>query len=44
MRKDNLFSTLLLGIICALFLYGLMALLIMRFQAGNIYPPYSSDA
>jgi hypothetical protein len=42
MRKDNLFSTLLLVVVVALFLFGVFALLRMRFQAGNIYPPYSS--
>ena len=42
MRKDRLFSALFLFAIAALFFYGVIELLIARFEAGDVYPPYSS--
>lgn len=42
MYRDKLFFTIFMVIITALFLYGVITLLIMRFQVGDVYPPYSS--
>jgi hypothetical protein len=42
MGKNRFFSTLLLFLFAALFFYGVVTLLIMRFQTGDAYPPYSS--
>jgi len=42
MRKNRLLFTLLLLAAAALFFYGVIELLVMRFQAGDAYPPYSS--
>jgi hypothetical protein len=42
MRKGRSFSLLFLVAISAIFLYGIIELLIARFEAGNVFPPYSS--
>lgn len=42
MRKDNLFVYIVGFLILAIFLYGVVSLLILRYEAGDIYPPYSS--
>lgn len=42
MRRGKLFFTLCIVIVTTLFLYGVITLLLMRFQAGDVYPPYSS--
>jgi hypothetical protein len=42
MRKGNPLSILFMVGIIFLFIYGVIALLIMRFEAGDVYPPYSS--
>lgn len=42
MHKDKFSFTIFMVIITTLFLYGMITLLIMRFQAGDVYPPYSS--
>ena len=42
MRKDRLFSVLFLLAIAALFFYGVIELMNTRFEAGDVYPPYSS--
>jgi hypothetical protein len=42
MRKGKLLSALFLSATAALFLYGVIELLIARFEAGDVYPPYSS--
>jgi hypothetical protein len=42
MHRDKLFFTIFVVIITALFFYGVITLFIMRFQAGDVYPPYSS--
>jgi hypothetical protein len=42
MRKGKLFSVLFLLTVAAFFFYGMTKLLILRFQKGDAYPPYSS--
>ena len=42
MRKGKLFTALFLLIVTALFVYGVIDLLILRFEKGDVYPPYSS--
>lgn len=42
MHKTKLFPALFLLIVTALFLYGVTHLLILRFEKGDVYPPYSS--
>ena len=42
MRKNRLFSALFLFAIAVLFFYGVVELLIARFETGDVYPPYSS--
>jgi len=42
MHKGKLFPTLFLLLATALFLYGVTYLLILRFEKGDVYPPYSS--
>jgi hypothetical protein len=42
MHKGKLFPALFLLIVTALFLYGVTHLLILRFEKGDVYPPYSS--
>lgn len=42
MRKGKPFSALFMVGIIIFFIYGVVALLIMRFEAGDVYPPYSS--
>jgi hypothetical protein len=42
MHRGKLSSALFLLIVTALFLYGVTHLLILRFEKGDAYPPYSS--
>jgi hypothetical protein len=42
MRRGKLFFTFCIVITITLFLYGVITLLMMRFQVGDVYPPYSS--
>ena len=42
MHKGKLLSLLSLLMVAALFSYGTTKLLILRFQKGDVYPPYSS--
>jgi hypothetical protein len=42
MRRNRLLSVLFLFAISAFFFYGVIELLIARFEAGDVYPPYSS--
>jgi hypothetical protein len=42
MQKGRLFPALFLLIVAALFVYGVTHLLILRFEKGDVYPPYSS--
>jgi hypothetical protein len=42
MHKGKLLSLLTLLMVAALFFYGTTKLLILRFQKGDVYPPYSS--
>jgi len=42
MHKSKLFSTLFLLMVVGLFVYGVIYLLILRFEKGDVYPPYSS--
>ena len=42
MRKGRLFPALFLLIVAALFVYGMVEILILRFEKGDVYPPYSS--
>ena len=42
MRNGKLVFTLCMVIVTTLFLYGVITLLLMRFQTGDVYPPYSS--
>jgi hypothetical protein len=42
MHKGKLLSLLSLLMVAALFFYGMTKLLILRFQKGDVYPPYSS--
>jgi hypothetical protein len=42
MRKGKLLSLLSLLAVAVLFFYGMTKLLILRFQKGDVYPPYSS--
>jgi hypothetical protein len=42
MHKGKLFPALFLLIVTTLFLYGVTHLLILRFEKGDVYPPYSS--
>ncbi len=42
MHKGKFFPALFLLMVTALFLYGVTHLLILRFEKGDIYPPYSS--
>jgi hypothetical protein len=42
MHKGKLFPALFLLIFIALFVYGVTHLLILRFDKGDVYPPYSS--
>jgi hypothetical protein len=42
MHKGKLFSVLFLLIVAVFFFYGITRLLILRFQKGDVYPPYSS--
>jgi hypothetical protein len=42
MRRDNLFTAFFLLMVIALFVYGVTELLLLRFQKGDVYPPYSS--
>jgi hypothetical protein len=42
MHKGKLLSLLSLLMVAALFFYGTTKLLILRFQKGDVYPPYSS--
>jgi hypothetical protein len=42
MRRSSLFSTLFLLIVAMIFVSGVIELLILRFQKGDAYPPYSS--
>jgi hypothetical protein len=42
MPKGKRFSVLLLLIVAGFFFYGMTKLLTLRFQKGDVYPPYSS--
>jgi hypothetical protein len=42
MHRAKLFGALFLFIVAALFVYGVTRLLILRFEKGDVYPPYSS--
>jgi hypothetical protein len=42
MLRGKLLSLLLLFVVVGLFFYGTTKLLILRFQKGDVYPPYSS--
>lgn len=42
MHKGKLFPALFLLMVTALFIYGVTHLLILRFEKGDVYPPYSS--
>lgn len=42
MHKDKLFPILFLSMVTGLFVYGVTYLLILRFEKGDVYPPYSS--
>jgi hypothetical protein len=42
MHRAKLFRAFLLLILTALFVYGATHLLILRFEKGDVYPPYSS--
>jgi hypothetical protein len=42
MHKGKLFPALSLLVVTALFVYGVTKLLVLRFQKGDVYPPYSS--
>lgn len=42
MHRVNYFRALLLLMVIALFVYGAIHLLILRFEKGDVYPPYSS--
>lgn len=42
MHRHKLFRVLFLLIVTALFLYGVTHLIILRFEKGDAYPPYSS--
>ena len=42
MHKGKLFAVLFLLMVTGLFLYGVTHLLILRFEKGDAYPPYSS--
>jgi len=42
MHKGRLFPALFLLMVIGLFVYGVTELLILRFQKGDVYPPYSS--
>jgi hypothetical protein len=42
MRKGSPFPTLFLLIVALIFVSGVIELLILRFQKGDTYPPYSS--
>jgi hypothetical protein len=42
MRKGRLSRTLFLVIVSGLFVWGVTELLALRFQRGDVYPPYSS--
>jgi hypothetical protein len=42
MHKGKLFPAVFMLIVAALFLYGVTHLLILRFEKGDVYPPYSS--
>ncbi len=42
MRRGSLFSTLFLLISALIFVSGVIELLTLRFQKGEVYPPYSS--
>jgi hypothetical protein len=42
MRRSKLIGALFLLIVAALFVYGVTHLLILRFEKGDVYPPYSS--
>ena len=42
MRKNTVFLSILALLVAAVFVYGITQLLILRYEAGDIYPPYSS--
>ena len=42
MHKGKLFPAVFLLMVSALFVYGVTHLLILRFEKGDVYPPYSS--
>jgi hypothetical protein len=42
MHRAKLFRTLFLFIVIGLFVYGAIHLLVLRFEKGDVYPPYSS--
>jgi len=42
MRKNNLLVYILMVVVLAVFVYGVYHLLMVRYEAGDIYPPYSS--
>jgi len=42
MHRAKLFRALFLLMVIALFVYGAIHLLILRFEKGDVYPPYSS--
>ncbi len=42
MHKGKLFPLLFLSMVTGLFVYGVTYLLILRFEKGDVYPPYSS--
>jgi hypothetical protein len=42
MGRNRLFPIILFFAVLLLFLYGVGALLVMRFETGDVYPPYSS--
>jgi len=42
MRKNNIPLYILILVVLAVFVYGVVHLLILRYETGDIYPPYSS--
>jgi len=40
--RDRLFAAIFLSVATAIFVYGVTALLVLRFEKGDVYPPYSS--
>ena len=42
MRKNNILLYIFMLVVLAVFVYGVFHLLMVRYEAGDIYPPYSS--